>query len=52
MAVRTIQTDSPASKKADIDRIYDLLRTMAQDIRDIKEHIERMDQPINSGKDA
>jgi hypothetical protein len=51
MAVRTETTSTQQGTTMDAQRLYELVVEMRDDIREIKERLERIDKPINSGKD-
>ena len=51
MSVRTQGTASEYAKPESTDRLYELLPTMHEDIKQIKKRLEQIDKPINSGKD-
>jgi hypothetical protein len=51
MAVR-VQKESPSDRTSNTEHLLEILRSMQNDIREIKERLERIDKPINSGKDT
>jgi hypothetical protein len=50
MAVRTEASETRQGNSLETQRLYELLTEMRDDIREIKERLERIDQPINSGQ--
>jgi hypothetical protein len=52
MAVRTQAIDSKNMDQRDVHRLFELLRAISADLAEIKERLERMEKPINSGKDT
>jgi hypothetical protein len=50
MAVRTDSSETRQGTSTDTQRLYELLTEMRDDIREIKQRLERIDQPINSGQ--
>jgi tetrahydromethanopterin S-methyltransferase subunit G len=51
MAVR-VQQEPQGDRMSDSERLMEILRSMQADIREIKERLERIDKPINSGTDS